>query len=126
MKVYCENTFNIDILSHAVSATPAEQIVEKSTKNINLEEQKIISATAGVNPSPDKFVELSQKMQRVNERLNNDIMSGKLYIFKSKPKHMVLVKKIYAYLLVLLSLSIFLMSIFMFILTNTRDVYGEP
>jgi len=122
MKVYCENTYNVDILSHSVSAAPVTQIVENSTKK--LEEQKVVSAGVGADMDPNRFIELSQKMQRVNERLNNDIATGKLYIFKSKPKHIVLVKKIYAYLLACLSFSIFMMSIFMFILENTKTASG--
>jgi len=122
MKVYLENTYNVNILSHSVSAAPAPAISEKTTKI--LQEEKIVSATAGGDLNPDKLLELSQKMQRVNERLNKDISTGKLYIFKTKPKHIVLVKKIYSYLLAGLSFSIFVAAIFMFVLENTRLATG--
>jgi len=121
MKVYCENTYNVDILSHAVSAVPVAEI---KTKKVELEE-KVVSAGAGADLNPDKFIELSQKMQRVNERLNNDIASGKIYIFKTKPKHIVTIKKIYSFLLAFLSFALLVLSVSIFIVENTRTTGSQ-
>jgi len=123
LKVYIENTYNVDILSHGVSAIPVAEIQEKTNKHI--QEEKVVAAGAGADLNPDRFIELSQKMQRVNERINNDIASGRIYIFKTKPKHIVTVKKIYAYLLAFLSFSLLSLSICTFIIENTTTTDGK-
>ncbi|MDR3249467.1 MAG: hypothetical protein LBS95_00075 [Mycoplasmataceae bacterium] len=113
LNVYCKNQYSIDISTNKKISNNTE-INEKTPEQAKREE--IISNVIGTNVEPTKIMELQKKIMDSNSKLNKDIASGKVFIYKSKPRIIPIIKFLFNYVLIGLCLSLLIYSFFGYIL----------
>jgi hypothetical protein len=110
LSIYCSNTYNIDISINK----PVHTINNAEVKNLSentIKQNEIITDAIGGQTNPEGVFALNQKIAQAAMKFSEDINSGKIYIFTSKPKIIPIIKKIYNFSFLLSILSIIAIAI---------------
>jgi hypothetical protein len=113
LSVYCTNTFNIDINTNTTISNSSEQITNTPSNQENT--QNKISSVLGGETNPGALLALNQKITEAALHFNDDINSGKIFIYTSKPKIIPIIKSIFTYSFACFSFFLFLTTIMSFV-----------
>lgn len=110
LSIYIKNIFKVNISD--LNKLDESNVQEVKTDDSNFRQSANTYANpfekfAGANTNNNPFLQMSAQI-----KLKDDIKSGKVYIYKSKPKAIPVIKKIFFFCLLVLGMFVFLTGIF--------------
>ncbi len=119
LSIYIKNIFKVDIndlskLDVKVEDNQQNNYQQSANTNSNFNSQAAFAAGTFNNQNP--FLQASAKM-----RLQSEIRSGKVYVFKDKPKIMITLKWILIAIFALFTIALILSGVFVFLCNNFKN-----
>ncbi|GMO16355.1 MAG: hypothetical protein Ta2E_07580 [Mycoplasmoidaceae bacterium] len=118
LTVLCNNKYSI-VLQSKKSASSSNSLVATNSNPDEIKRESIITSMLGDNEqTPLNVMEVGEKMQAISKRFYEDVQSGKIFIFTSKPKIIPIIKIIFMICIGIFSLLTIALSIIYFAISN--------